>query len=98
MFVGHLALAFGARRYSPAVGLGWLIAAVVALDLGWPILVLAGVEEVRISPGATAFTPLVFESYPWYHSLIMAGAWGVVLWLAGRRWDEALQQFVDLIE
>ena len=79
MFVGHLAVGLVAKRVAPRVNLGWLIAGVCALDLVWPILVLAGVERVRIVPGATAFTPLVFESYPWSHSLVMATVWGVGL-------------------
>ncbi len=85
MFVGHLALALGAKRYRPAVGLGWFIAAVTTLDLIWPILVLVGIERVRIVPGATAFNPLVFDSYPWSHSLVMSGVWGVAL-AAIARW------------
>ncbi len=79
MFVGHLALGLAAKRIQPDVSLGWFIAAVVTLDLIWPILVLAGVEHVRIVPGATAFTPFVFESYPWSHSLSMSVVWGMVL-------------------
>lgn len=79
MFVGHLALPLAAKRLAPTVNLGWLVAGGTALDLVWPILVIAGVEQVRIAPGATAFTPLVFESYPWSHSLIMAVVWGGVL-------------------
>lgn len=79
MFVGHLALAFAAKRAKPAVSLGWYVAGVTALDLVWPIFVLTGVEIVRIAPGATAFTPFVFESYPWSHSLLLAAVWGVVL-------------------
>ncbi|MBK9066350.1 MAG: hypothetical protein IPL76_05610 [Gemmatimonadetes bacterium] len=79
MFVGHLALGFAAKRTCPTTPLPWFIAAVTALDLVWPLFLLAGVEQVQIRPGATAFNPLVFESYPWSHSLVMAVAWGVVL-------------------
>jgi membrane-bound metal-dependent hydrolase YbcI (DUF457 family) len=79
MFVGHIALALCAKRAAPAVSLGWLVAAVVALDLIWPLLVLSGLEQVRISRGATAFTPFIFESYPWSHSLVMAVVWGIAL-------------------
>ena len=85
MFVGHLALAFAAKRTAPRVSLGWFMAAVTALDLLWPVLLLMGVERVRIMPGATAFTPLVFDSYPWSHSLLMAVVWGGVL-AALARW------------
>jgi hypothetical protein len=52
---------------------------VIALDLVWPIFVIAGIERVRIAPGATAFTPFVFEYYPWSHSLVMSALWGLAL-------------------
>lgn len=79
MFVGHIAVALAAKRQAPSVNLGWLVAGVTALDLVWPILVLAGIEHVTIAPGATAFTPLIFDSYPWSHSLVMSVLWGLVL-------------------
>jgi membrane-bound metal-dependent hydrolase YbcI (DUF457 family) len=76
MFVGHLAVALaGARVHSP-VSAGWFVAAATLLDLLWPLFLLAGLERVRIAPGATAFTPFVFESYPWSHSLLMVLLWG----------------------
>jgi hypothetical protein len=84
MFVGHLAVALAAKRTAPTVNLGWFMAGVTALDLVWPVFVIAGVEHVRIVQGATAFTPLVFESYPWSHSLVMAIAWGILLAAIGR--------------
>jgi membrane-bound metal-dependent hydrolase YbcI (DUF457 family) len=40
------------------------------------VLVIAGVERVAIAPGATAFTPLDFEHYPYSHSLLMSVVWG----------------------
>ena len=79
MFVGHLALGLAAKRREPEVNLGWFVAAACALDLVWPILVVAGVEHAHAAPGATAFTPLVFDAYPWSHSLLMACVWGLVL-------------------
>lgn len=86
MFVGHLALGFAAKRTSPSTHVGWFIAAATLLDLIWPLLLLGAAEQVRIEPGATAFSPLVFESYPWSHSLVTAGAWGALLgWIAYRR-------------
>ena len=77
MFLGHYAVALGAKRAAPAVSLGTLIAAAAFLDLLWPVLVLAGIERVAIAPGATAFTPLDFESYPISHSLATAVLWGL---------------------
>lgn len=77
MFVGHTAVALAAKSRAPEVPLGWLVAAAFGLDLLWPIFLLTGLERVSIVPGATAFTPLVFDSYPWSHSLLMACAWGL---------------------
>ena len=85
MFVGHLAVGLAAKHRAPAVSLGWFIAAVTLLDLIWPILVILGVETVSIVPGATAFTPLIFDSYPWTHSLVMSVVWGLVF-VAIARW------------
>ena len=79
MFVGHLAVALAAKRSAPNANLGWLVAGVSALDLVWPILLLAGVEKASVVPGTTAFTPLVFDAYPWSHSLLMSVVWGLVL-------------------
>lgn len=76
MFVGHLAVALAAKRLRPATPLTWFMVAANLVDLAWPLFLLAGLEHVRIAPGATAFTPLVFESYPWTHSLLMAALWG----------------------
>jgi hypothetical protein len=77
MFVGHTAIALAAKNRAPAISLGWLLAAAFALDLLWPIFLLIGIERVSIVPGATAFNPLVFDSYPWSHSLLMACVWGL---------------------
>jgi hypothetical protein len=77
VFVGHTAIALAAKNRAPAISLGWLVAAAFALDLLWPIFLLVGIERVSIVPGATAFNPLVFDSYPWSHSLLMACVWGV---------------------
>jgi len=78
MFVGHLAVALAAKRAAPRAPLGALVAGAFGLDLIWPFLLLVGLERVRIVPGYTAFTPLVFEHYPWSHSLGMALIWGAV--------------------
>jgi hypothetical protein len=86
MFVGHTAIALAAKAKAPRVSLGWLVAAAFALDLLWPLFLVLGIERVSIVPGATAFNALVFDSYPWSHSLLMACIWalcgaGVAHWL-----------------
>lgn len=85
MFVGHLAVALGAKKLEPAIPLGVAVAAAFGLDLIWPPLLLAGLEVVRVSPNETAFTHLAFESYPWSHSLLMVGVWSVLVATAAKR-------------
>jgi hypothetical protein len=84
VFVGHLAVALGAKKFEPEVPLAATVAAAFALDLAWPVLLLAGVEVVRVSPGDTAFTSLAFESYPWTHSLAMVLVWSAIGFVVGR--------------
>jgi len=79
MFIGHFAVGFAAKRFAPRASLGWLIAAALFLDLVWPLLVLAGIETVRIDPGNTAFTPLDFVYYPWSHSAVMTLVWAALV-------------------
>lgn len=79
MFVGHLSLGFAAKRADNSASLAWYIAAAAFVDLLWPLFLLLGIEHVSIVPGATAFTPLRFDSYPWSHSLLMTIVWGIVL-------------------
>ena len=84
MFVGHLAVGFASKRLAPATSLVWFVVAANLVDLIWPLLLLAGIEQARVVPGATAFTPLVFDSYPWTHSLLMGAVWAAAL--AGLAW------------
>ncbi len=76
MFIGHFALGLAAKKVAPRTSLGTLFAAAQLVDLVWPVLVLLGVESLRIHPGDTAFTPLDFVHYPWTHSLLMVAVWG----------------------
>ena len=51
MFLGHFALAFGAKRLAPSVSLGTLFLACQFADLLWPALVLLGYERVEVVIG-----------------------------------------------
>lgn len=79
MFIGHFGLGFAAKRVAPRMSLGTAFLAAQWLDLLWPTLLLLGVESVRIAPGATAVTPLVFDNYPVSHSLLAAACWGMAI-------------------
>ena len=84
MFIGHFALGLAAKRATPEVSLAVLFSAAQLADLLWPVFLAAGLEQVRIEPGITAFTPLDFVSYPYSHSLILLVGWGLALALACR--------------
>lgn len=79
MFIGHFAVAFGAKKAAPRVSMALLTAAVAWADLLWTAFLPLGWEHVRIAPGNTAFTPLDLYDYPWSHSLLMLVVWGVAL-------------------
>ena len=81
MFIGHYAVAMGAKRFTPRVSLGALVLATQFADLLWPIFLLLGWEQVRISPGLMAFSSLDFVHYPLTHSLLGEIVWGAVLGL-----------------
>lgn len=85
MFVGHLALALGAKKIEPRLPLGAAVAAAFGLDLLWPVLLLIGAESVRVQVGDTAFTNLSFTSYPWSHSLLFAAGWSGLAMLVAQR-------------
>jgi membrane-bound metal-dependent hydrolase YbcI (DUF457 family) len=86
MFLGHYAVGLAAKRAAPAIPLGVLFLAAQLADILWPFLLALGLEQVRIDPGNTAFTPLDFVSYPYSHSLVLLAIWGVAAgWLLARR-------------
>jgi hypothetical protein len=82
MFLGHFAVAMAAKRVAPETSLGTLFFAAAFLDLLWPALLLLDVEHVVVEPGATAFTPLLFASYPISHSLLAVIGWALLIGLA----------------
>jgi membrane-bound metal-dependent hydrolase YbcI (DUF457 family) len=82
MYIGHFAVGLGAKRFAPRISLGTLILAVEFVDMLWPIFLLLGVETVKISPGATTFTPLDFVHYPFTHSLLTGAIWALLFSIA----------------
>jgi hypothetical protein len=63
MFLGHYGVAFAAKRAAPSTSLGALTFAAEFLDELWPILLLIGVEHVKIVPGlmrrAHSISPII---------------------------------------
>ena len=78
MFVGHLAVGLAGKRVAPRTSLGMLLLASQVADIVWPVLVLAGVEHVRIAPGITAASPLDLYDFPYSHSLAMDVMWAAL--------------------
>jgi membrane-bound metal-dependent hydrolase YbcI (DUF457 family) len=79
VFIGHFGVALAAKKAAPKVSLGVLFLAAQFADILWPVFLLLGWEQVRISPGITRFTPFDFVSYPYSHSLVAQLLWGAAL-------------------
>ncbi|HTY53539.1 MAG TPA: hypothetical protein VMB35_10160 [Methanomicrobiales archaeon] len=85
MFIGHFAVAYILIALFPQVPVLVPLIGVSFPDLLWPFLILAGVEKVRIDPGTPLQRDIVFERYPYSHSLLVgtlvSGIPGVALGL-----------------
>jgi len=71
MFVGHFAVAFLLWKLFPQVPLPVILVAVSFPDLLWSVLVPAGIEKVRINPDSPLQKFVVFEKFPYSHSLVL---------------------------
>ena len=71
MFIGHFAIAFLLASSFPQVPVLVPLVAVSFPDLIWPFLVLAGIEKVKINPDSPLQKYIIFEKYPYSHSLIL---------------------------
>jgi len=79
MFVGHYAVAFACKRLAPRTSLATFAFGSQCSDLLFPVLLLIGIEHVRIAPGITRVTPIDFYDYPVSHSLMMTIVWAVLI-------------------
>lgn len=79
MFIGHLAVAFAAKKVSPRTSLGTLVLAAEWVDLLFPIFVLAGLEHAGVRQGANPFLTLDLMDYPITHSLVAGIGWSLLL-------------------
>lgn len=84
MFVGHYGPGFAIKALDVHIPLWLLFLAVQLVDVAWALLVLAGVEQVRIVPGITATNPLDLYYMPYTHSLVAAFVWAGAAALAWR--------------
>ena len=88
MFVGHYGPSFAIKTLRPAIPLWLLFIAVQLVDVAWAVLILFGVEKVRIVPGITASNPLDLYYMPYTHSLVASILWSIAaaifVWLLPR--------------
>lgn len=88
MFIGHMAVAFAAKRAAPRTSLGTLFLTAGWLDLLSPLMLIVGLEHFSVTVGDTALSVQSFNDYPLTHSLVatlvFAGA-GALLYFARTR-------------
>jgi uncharacterized membrane protein HdeD (DUF308 family) len=89
MFIGHYGPSFACKAWKPVIPLWVLFVAVQFVDIVWAVLVLFGVEKVRIVPGFTATNPFDLHYMPFTHSLPGAAFWSLGAAVAYRVVDRA---------
>ncbi len=76
MFVGHYAAALAAKPLAPRAPLWATVAGCQLVDIGWSVLIMAGVERASVDESLPG-SPLVLEHMPWTHSLPMTFVWSI---------------------
>src|SRR5215472_7036400 len=79
MFAGHYGVSLACKGVEQRLPLWLLFLAVQFVDILWSILILLGIEKVRIVPGITATNPFDLYYMPYTHSLAAAVAWSAVV-------------------
>ena len=69
MFIGHYGPAFAGKAALRVIPLWVLFVAVQWMDVVWSVLILLGIEKVRIVPGFTEGSALDLYYMPYTHSL-----------------------------
>jgi len=72
MFIGHFAIAYILWYFFPGIPLWILLTSVSFPDLLWPLLVLFGKEKVIVDKKSPFQRDLIFQKYPYSHSLILS--------------------------
>ena len=84
MFAGHYGVSFACKAVERRLPLWLLFLAVQFVDILWSILILLGIEKVRIVPGITATNPFDLYYMPYTHSLVAAVVWSALVFLGYR--------------
>lgn len=84
MFVGHIGAGLVVKQFEPRLNLGALLFAALFSDLLLWVLVILGVESVRI-PEATGSAQFFSFVFPYSHGLVSSVLWSVLAGVAGLR-------------
>lgn len=77
MFVGHYSAGIALKAAKPQIPLWALFVAVQAVDIGWGVLMLLGVEKANLAPGFTKAFPMDLYYMPYTHSLVASVIWAL---------------------
>jgi hypothetical protein len=69
MFIGHYGVSFAGKAAHKVLPLWLLFVAVQFLDVVWSVLVMLGIEKMRVTPGISASNSLDLYYMPFTHSL-----------------------------
>ena len=91
MLIGHYGAGFALKKFAPRVSLGFIFLAVQFVDIVWAVLVLVGIEKLRITPGFTATVPVEPLYQPFSHSLATSLILTIIIYLVIRitAWKES---------
>lgn len=84
MFVGHYGPSYAIKASRSTIPLWLLFIAVQFVDVVWALLVLFGIEKMRIAPGITASNPFDLYYMPYTHSLVASIVWAMAATAACR--------------
>lgn len=82
MFAGHLGAGLLLKRASRDLGLAWLFAGAMLLDIALWLFVLLGVESVRVPEKLRTMAELRFD-FPLSHGLAASLVWSAIGFAAG---------------
>jgi hypothetical protein len=102
VFIGHFAPAFVAASIGPrAPKLSTVFIAAQLIDWAFFAFAIAGIEKMRIEPGATVMVPFDLYYYPYTHSLLGTATWalafGFIVLIAQRNSFAAFLSFVVVL-
>ncbi|OSZ65256.1 hypothetical protein CAP39_12320 [Sphingomonas sp. IBVSS1] len=85
MFIGHFAASVAVKTVRPQLPFWACVGAAQLMDIGWAVLIWAGVEKLRVVPGLPG-SPLDLYHMPYTHSLLAAILWSLAAAAVAARW------------